>query len=109
MCHRFVAGQSISQINNWSDDNNNKNYNPLGRVDKKSGEEANINGISKNHWSPLTRNDACTSLRSVCEEAKRKLDVENRQRSDSPITCTIKTSLKKVISYSCFKLGRCYW
>lgn len=108
MCHRLAIRSNETEMDNSSDDNNNKkNYHSFSTVDKRNGQGENINGNTNNR-SPILGHNVYTPLKNVREETRRKLDAEN-QRSDSPITCTIKTSLKKVISYSCFKLGRCYW
>ena len=103
MCHRLVIGADPAKIDDTSDNNNNRNYQALKTADKCSGHVENMNNGNINN-----RPDKFMSLKTAREETRRKLNSEN-QRSDSPITCTIKTSLKKVIRYSCFKLGRCYW
>lgn len=42
------------------------------------------------------QNEVCTSLKKIYVDTNRRVELNHRRRSDSPITCTIKTSLKKV-------------
>lgn len=90
--------------------NNNTKYHICNTEDKENTEDMNRTNINwnTNHWSSTIHHDVCASMKKVYEGTKRRMETDHRQRSNSPITCTIKTSLKKVINYFFFKLGRCY-
>ncbi len=101
-CYQISETTTNSQFN---DTNNNldSNYN----VVRDESNRTNVN-LDVTRWSSDLRDEVCAALKKVYTETCRKTDTDYRQRSDSPITCTIKSSLKKVISYSCFNIGRCY-
>lgn len=104
---------NINSKNNTNDDRNNnitnRNYCARNLEEKKNMDSLNRLNINWDVTKSASdfRKEVCDTLKKIYADTHDQMKMEH-QRSESPITCTIKSSLKKVINYSCFNVVRCY-
>lgn len=97
----------LTETQNQCDKNNNKKINTKISTNLEIRKETSLPNIQEDptRWLQAFQNEVCTSLKKVYSNTNK----QRLNRSNSPITSSIKSSLKKVKRYSCFNLGCCYW
>ena len=97
----------LTETQNQCDKNNNKKIDTKISTNLEIRKETSLPNIQEypTRWLQALPNDVCTSLKKVYSNTNK----QRLNRSNSPITRSIKSSLKKVKRYSCFNLGCCYW
>lgn len=91
----LIHHSTKANVSNNDDNNNNTNAN----------RSTQYEDLPSKQWSADFRDEMCTALKKVYNDTYRRMELERFRRPASPITCTIKTSLKKVISYTCLKFS----
>ncbi|XP_065219076.1 schwannomin-interacting protein 1-like isoform X2 [Planococcus citri] len=89
LIHHTNLTSSVHSISN-KDDNNNNN------VSNRSSTTCYNDNLQNSKWSADIRDEVRTTLKKLYNDSYRKMELERFHRPASPITCTIRTSLKKV-------------